>query len=124
MKEAKGEPWLSPTSYGAKKKAERKKKEQEGGQGTTFFTQATSGTGNQNQLFDKDWTEGGSEYDSYIASCMDSHEHSKQARMAKTPANEKNPVQVNTFVQAIKKPRPLHHKKGGARGLSTGCSRT
>ena len=83
FKEANGGKWLSPNSWAEKKKAQKEKKEQDEDKGTTYLTQATSGNVNTNQLFDKNWAEGGSEYDSYIASCLGSHEHSRQGGMVK-----------------------------------------
>ena len=85
---------MSPKSYAEWKKAQKEKKDQNGDKGAIFLTQATRGNVNTTQLFDKNQMEGGSEYDSYVTSC------------------EKNPVQFKTFVQAVERPRLLHHNKG------------
>ena len=113
------------------KKAQREKKDQNREKGTTFLTQstssnvkttptlltqATSGKVKTIQLTDKDRMDEGSEYDSYVTTATnktdrkgkeqggrDTHGNHWQAVMTKVRADEKNPVQFKTFVQAVER---------------------
>ena len=102
-------------SYAEWKQAQKEKEDQNGEKGATFFTQATSSNVNATQLVDKNWMDGGAEYDSYITSYLCLYEYDRYVTTFNNETDRKGRERTDQSTyenqqQVVERTCSIHHE--------------